>query len=130
MPFPPNSFRPGSPTPPLTINKNPATNNLTNSSIKANKNKLSTQQSLSSSGTDGSKTDLINLNLKFRSNEITTMSMSSSQHQPQQTTSMGVTFDFAYSSSGSSTPYSHQVTSMNESKAKQVCKKRAIDVIW
>lgn len=62
------------------------------------------QQSLSSSGTDGSKTDLINLKPKN---------------------------DTVYIQSGeqSNAPLSHQVTSMNESKAKQVCKKRPFEVI-
>ena len=33
-------------------------------------------------------------------------------------------------SSSSTTTTSHQIVSMNESKAKQICKKRPLDVIW
>jgi phosphatidylinositol phospholipase C epsilon len=62
------------------------------------------QQSISSSGTDGSKTDLINIKPK---NEAAVFSP-----------------EHCYN-----VPASYQVTSMNESKAKQVCKKRPLDVI-
>lgn len=62
------------------------------------------QQSISSSGTDGSKTDLMNIKPR---NEVPVFSP-----------------EHCYN-----TPVSYQVTSMNESKAKQVCKKRPLDVI-
>jgi len=64
--------------------------------------RLVPQPSISSSGTDGSKTDLINLKVNSQ----------------QATTSNSVTFD--YMNLNTCSPYSHQVTSMNESKAKQV----------
>ena len=76
---------------------------------------LIAQQSISSSGTDGSKTDL---NMKF---------IYSNSNQPQ--SSVGVTFDFS-NQNFNSIPLSYQVTSMNETKAKQISKKRPLDVIW
>ncbi len=72
--------------------------------------KVVAQQSVSSSGTDGgSKTDLMNTKvIKTTENNLLVNLPSEPQNQ---------------------SPYSHQVTSMNESKAKQVCKKRPLDVI-
>ncbi len=69
------------------------------------------QQSISSSGTDGggSKTDLMNLRANYNFNNGISSGLSAEQN--------------------TLTPFSHQVTSMNESKAKQVCKKRPLDVI-
>lgn len=64
------------------------------------------QQSISSSGTDGSKTDL--MNIKPRNETVAVFS--TSEHS-------------------NNAPLSYQVTSMNESKAKQVCKRRPLDVI-
>ena len=61
------------------------------------------QHSVSSSGTDGSKTDLFNLKPRI---DLTLVS-----------------------NDQSNSPLSHQVTSMNESKAKQVCKKRPLEAI-
>ena len=132
-----------------SINSNSITSNL-NSKNKVNTNTQATshnqgsssnaqlvpQQSISSSGTDGSKTDLRTLHLRFKSNELiyspTNIGSHPQQNNQQQlhvgATSMGVTFDSQYQST--STPYSYQVTSMNESKAKQICKKRATDAIW
>ena len=86
-----------------------------------NQAQLLPQQSVSSSsGTDGSKTDLMNLKFSHGFTATTTTTTIQQQHS-------GVTMDFA--GQLASTPCSHQVTSMNESKAKQVCKKRAHDVI-
>ena len=80
------------------------------------------QQSVSSSGTDGSKTDLNNGKYnKGQDNRLSFLPLGS----------VAVTFDLNNNSTQPhSTPLSHQVTSINESKAKQVCKKRAHDVIW
>ncbi len=71
---------------------------------RSNMPQIVTQQSVSSSGTDGSKSDLMNLKPK---NDLPSIQ----------------------SSEQSNSPFSHQVTSMNESKAKQVCKKRPLEVI-
>ncbi len=61
------------------------------------------QHSVSSSGTDGSRPDLFNLKPRI---DLTLVS-----------------------NEQSNSPLSHQVTSMNESKAKQVCKKRPLEAI-
>ena len=87
-------------------------------SINSSHAQLVPQQSVSSSGTDGSKTDL---NARFKSQDIRVNS------QPQST--VGITFE-SNNNQPHYTPLSHQVTSINESKAKQVCKKRPHDVIW
>ena len=62
------------------------------------------QYSISSSGTDGSRPDLLNLKPRIDLSLI--------------------------NNDQSNSPLSHQVTSMNESKAKQVCKKRPLEAIW
>ena len=133
----------------ITNSINSVTGNLNKNKVNANTNtqtamhnqgsssnaQLVPQQSISSSGTDESKTDLRNLHLRFKSNELIYSPTTIGSHQQQGNqqlhvgaTSMGVTFDSQYQNT--STPYSYQVTSMNESKAKQICKKRATDVIW
>lgn len=75
-----------------------------------NQAQLVAQPSISSSGTDGSKSDLRGLNLR-----LSTM-LSQQQHHSMQQSS--ITFEFM--NQNICAPYSHQVTSMNESKAKQV----------
>jgi len=111
--------------------------------------KLIPQPSISSSGTDGSKTDLRNTSGKLK-NDTTqpqhhlNSTYLSASHPSQYfgtyptsgyagqynlgTLSMGVTLDSQYQYSF--TPLSYQVTSLNESKAKQICKKRPVDVMW
>ncbi len=72
--------------------------------------KIVAQQSISSSGTDGgSKTDLMTNKVNKPNDNQLYINLSS---EPV-----------------NQSPFSHQVTSMNESKAKQVCKKRPVDVI-
>lgn len=96
-----------------------------NSTTKSSEHQLITQPSISSSGTDGSKTDL-NAKQHMRYNESYIFQQGNVQNQPLQS-SVGVTFDFT---NQNSVPYSYQVSSMNETKAKQISKKRPIDVIW
>ena len=72
------------------------------------------QQSVSSSGTEGSKSDLNNIKI---------------QNIMQPNTSKNQLLDHQ-NQTNNQPPFSHQITSMNESKAKQICKKRSCDVIW
>lgn len=101
-------------------------NNLNYSRIFHNQNQLITQQSLSSSGTDGSKFDL---NIKNKS-----LTESSSQIQTNKFLNH---YSYLVPSQinenqyqSNNMPFSYQIISLNESKAKQLCKKRPIDVIW
>ena len=104
--------------------KKPSPTQVNSSTSKVNDHQLVTQPSISSSGTDGSKTDL-NVKQQLRYND-SYMFQSNVQNQTLQS-SVGVTFDFT---NQNSVPYSYQVSSMNETKAKQISKKRPIDVIW
>ncbi len=72
------------------------------------------QQSVSSSGTEGSKSDLNNTKI----HNIMQPNVSKNQLLDHQNLA------------NNQSPFSHQITSMNESKAKQTCKKRPFDVIW
>lgn len=110
-------------------NSNRSLNNLNFSKNTCNQNKLITEQSLSSSGTDGSKYDLNTQHKNFTE--------SSSQIQPSQFyQSVFANGNFLKSHISENqyqsnySPFSYQIVSLNESKAKQLCKKRAIDVIW
>lgn len=85
--------------------------------------KLVPQQSISSSGTDGSKTDLNNLNKSGI--QLPPVGFS----QTTAATAVPINNELHHFSISYSVPYSYQVISMNESKAKQMCKKRAPDVI-
>lgn len=98
-----------------------------NTSSKTDQYQLITQQSVSSSGTDGSKTDLNNIKLRY--NDSCLFNNNSYQQQSVLQSSVGVTFDFSNQNTNS-IPFSYQVTSMNETKAKQISKKRPMDVIW
>lgn len=126
----------------------PAPQLLSNQGSNTHDYKLMPQPSISSSGTDGSKTDLRNTGGKTKNDNISQQHVNStylSASHPSQyfntystsanygqynlgTLSMGVTLDSQYQYS--LTPLSYQVTSLNESKAKQICKKRPIDVMW
>ncbi len=81
---------------------------------------LPQQQSISSSGTDGSKSDLAHYG--------SPKSKEASLPKPPHLTSIGQNLEL--NTGCQLSPSSHQITSMNESKAKQICKKRPIDVIW
>ncbi|CAF0890793.1 unnamed protein product [Brachionus calyciflorus] len=89
--------------------------NNSSSTSRHNQNQLVTQQSLSSgSGTDGSKYDL---SVKYKLSSFTESNYQlQNQHIQQQ---LG----------HNETPLSYQITSLNESKAKQLCKKRPLDVV-
>jgi hypothetical protein len=102
---------------------NNANNTGNTGSKQANKNALVTQPSINSSGTDGSKTDLIAAHNVKKSDAM--ISTSSNQQQGNTNISSQLGFDYA----STAVPYSHQITSMNESKAKQLCKKRPVDSI-
>ncbi len=94
-------------------------NALGNANKQANKKALVTQPSISSSGTDGSKTDLIAQSIKkldYASNN--------NQHQGVSSNNQA-----GFEGTPAVVPYSHQITSINESKAKQLCKKRPTDCI-
>jgi hypothetical protein len=128
-----------------STNQNPSNHAYNN----IQEHKLIPQPSISSSGTDGSKTDLRNTSGKLKHDtaqpqQHLNSTYLSASHPSQYfgtyptsgyagqynlgTLSMGVTLDSQYQYSF--TPLSYQVTSLNESKAKQICKKRPVDVMW
>lgn len=76
-------------------------------------NQLINQLSVSSS--DGSKTDVNQFKLRMSNLENAPNGGQQQQQQQQGENAL--------------VPYSHQITSLNESKAKQLCKKRPTDVI-
>jgi hypothetical protein len=107
-------------------------NNKENSNLNSKSNLLITQQSLSSSGTDGSKTDLNtgNNNNNNNNNSSNRLQFTLSNNNSQNNSTLMHSNLFDIQQMSNFTPYSYQITSMNESKAKQLCKKRPYDVIW
>jgi hypothetical protein len=77
----------------------------------------------SSTGTDGSKSELYNRPLIVAHQQ----QQQQQQHQLQLQQQHGLSSNTA---TNSIPPYSYQVVSLNESKAKGECKKRPLDVIW
>ncbi|RNA08823.1 1-phosphatidylinositol 4-5-bisphosphate phosphodiesterase epsilon-1-like, partial [Brachionus plicatilis] len=106
-------------------NSKKSLNNLNNSRIFHNQNQLVTQPSLSSSGTDGSKYDIKYKSFTESSSQIQHNQLSHIQNSTFLTSQVS---ENQNQSNGS--PCSYQIVSLNESKAKQLCKKRPIDVIW
>lgn len=97
--------------------------------LNFNQNKLITEESLSSSGTDGSKYDL---NIKHKIFTERCSQIQSGQFYPSifQNGNYLKSHISENQYQSNNIPYSYQIISLNESKAKQLCKKRAMDVIW
>lgn len=101
-----------------------------NTRTRGGLNQLVPQPSISSSGTDGSKTDLMNINTNSTklARQLPDISFTLSTNDALFVNQSNSIVSYTVCTSGT-TPSSYQIMSINESKAKQICKKRPIDMI-